>query len=256
MGELEQIEPVQITHMCSACAAGLPEECENPSNRPGGWIIPCLTQFKLILAEPRNGGGSGKGRPVLAPDEVTDPTSTGRKRAVMLAPILEGMRCEWAGLKHAGGGVVPIVGCDGHQLIDRKGGDVDRDLYQGDLHHGPDKNTLNNAVGTNLHRICANCHHRWHAANDAFYDAAGRPGPKFPFLPVEAYWSHDPSTRATDEEVATAEAWWSLPKPKRGAFPFQPDPSTKLLPIELASATLNQGENPFPDSPFAEIGES
>lgn len=246
--------------MCSACAAGLYSECENPEvveTIADGheWIIPCIMKFSSVQIPMLRGGDGSPGRPVLSPDQVKDPTSTGRKRAVMLAPILEGMRCEWAGLKHAGGGVVPIAGCDGHLLIDRKGGDEDRDLYQGDLHHGPDKNTLNNAVGTNLHRICADCHHRWHAANDAFYDPDGRPGAAFPFTPVEPYFLHDPITRATEEELAQAEAWWDQPKKKRGPFPFKPAEELRVLPTSVSPATLPEDDNPFPDVPFDEIGE-
>lgn len=250
----------EITHMCPPCAAGIYGECENPEvvETPGDgseWIIPCAVKFSSVQVPVLRKGDGAVGRPVLSPDEVTDATSTGRKRAAMLAPVLEGMRCEWAGLKHAGGGVVPIAGCNGHLLIDRKGGDEKRSLYQGDLHHGPDKNTLNNAVGTNLHRVCADCHHRWHAANDAFYDKEGRPGPAFPFTPVQAYFLHDPITRFTDEEFELAEAWWSLSKKARGDFPFKPGGDRLVLPTSATSATLPEDGNPFPDISFDEIGE-
>ena len=40
--------------------------------------------------------------------EYSDPVSTGRKRAKEMYPIHAGMVCEWAGLKLAGGGVIPI----------------------------------------------------------------------------------------------------------------------------------------------------
>lgn len=243
-----------ITGMCSACAAGLYSECENPTpvQDSDGWIIPCAVRFEV----PAGAVKGSNGRPVLAPNEITDVTSTGRKRAAMLAPVLEGMLCEWAGLKHAGGGAVPIVGCEGNRLIEQKQGDPDRGLKQGDRHHGPDKSTINNAVGTNLHRICVNCHHRWHAANDGSYDPEGRPDTGFPFLPVVPYWNHDAVTRATDDDRALADEWWSLPKKDRGPYPFRPDPEMQLLPLAQAAATLLPGENPFPDSPFAEIGES
>ena len=250
----------EVTHMCSPCAAGVPGECENPEvvETTGDgfeWIIPCAVKFNAVQNVAVVRRGDGAGRPVLSPGEITDPTSTGRKRAAMLAPILTGSRCEWAGLRHAGGGVVPIAGCDGHLLVDKKGGDKENDLYQGDLHHGPDKNTINNAVGTNLHRICVDCHHRWHAANDQFYDKEGRPGAAFPFLPVDPYFLHDPSTLSSDEDYLLAEEWWKLPKKDRGPYPFAPDPARKVLPLELDLATLSEG-NPFPDSPFTEIGDS
>ena len=248
----------EIHRICPACAVGLYSECEQfevaeVTGDGFEWIIPCALKFTGANTPVLRGGGDGPGRPVLAPDEVTDPRSTGRKRAVLLAPVLEGMMCEWSGLKFAGGGVVPIAGCNGHRLIPQKGGDDERGLYQGDLHHGPDKNTLNNAVGTNLHRICADCHHRWHAANDAFYDAAGRPGAQFPFTPVQPYFLHDAVTRATDADYELAEQWWELPKKKRGAFPFAPADELRVLPLADVSATLSQGDNPFPDSPFSEM---
>ena len=147
------------THMCVACAAGIFEECINPkweSDSEGTWMIPCAVEFVFDV-----GGGSVEkgpaGRPTAAPNEITDPRSTGRKRAAMLAPILTGQTCAWAGLRHAGGGPIPILGCNGHQLIEQKGGDEDNGLWQGDRHHGPDKNTLNNSVGMNLHSICVDC---------------------------------------------------------------------------------------------------
>ena len=152
--------PESQTHMCPACAAGLLEECLNPEilNEDGEtWIIPCAVEFTQLISigGPKEKGDPG--RPTLGPGEVTDPKSTGRKRAAMLAPILTGQVCAWAGLRHAGGGVVPILGCNGHALIENKGGDSKQGLWQGDRHHGPDKNTLNNSVGMNLHSICVDC---------------------------------------------------------------------------------------------------
>jgi hypothetical protein len=121
--------------------------------------------------------------------EYKDPVSTGRKRAAEMYPINPGMVCEWAGLKFAGGGVVPIVGCIGRAATDR--------------HHGPDKNTMNNAEG-NVHRICAFCHNAWHGVNDPFYGE--RPDPTKPFIPAEGdVKEHDPLTKATTEEVLQAE---------------------------------------------------
>lgn len=243
------------THLCPACAAGVPEECLNPQpGEDGYWIIPCLMAFQQI--ETVGGGERGAGRPVATPGEITDIKSTGRKRAAMLAPILTGQKCAWAGLRHAGGGVIPILGCNGHLLIEQKGGDEDNGYWQGDRHHGPDKNTLNNSVGMNLHSICVDCHHRWHALNDVFYDKSGRPAADRPFIPVEAYYLHDPNTTFTDEEFEVVEAWWELPKKDRGDYPFMPDSSIRRIDPAEESATLDPDENPFPDSPFAEIGES
>ena len=121
--------------------------------------------------------------------EYKDPISTGRKRAAEMYPINPGMACEWANLKNAGGGVVPIVGCIGRAATDR--------------HHGPDKNTMNNAEG-NVHRICSFCHNAWHGANDPFYGE--RPAPDKPFIPIAGeIHAHDPHTKATTAEILEAE---------------------------------------------------
>lgn len=126
--------------------------------------------------------------------DYKDPISTGRKFAAQAAPIEVGQTCEWAGLKRAGGGVIPIVGCVGRPASDR--------------HHGPDKNTMNNAVGTNLHRICDHCHNTWHALNDPHYGE--RPDHTKPFIPQGElgvdWFAHDPHTKATTEEIMAAEA--------------------------------------------------
>jgi hypothetical protein len=125
--------------------------------------------------------------------DYKDPVSTGRKRAAEMYPISAGMVCEWANLKRAGGGVVPIIGCVGRPASDR--------------HHGPDKNTMNNAPG-NLHRICDFCHNTWHAANDPFYGE--RPVHTKPFIPEGekgvGWFDHDPVTKASMEEILEAEA--------------------------------------------------
>jgi len=144
----------------------------------------------------------GVGRPMSDPDQITDVTSTGRKRAAMLYPIFENMKCEWAGLKFAGGGVEPIIGCDNHIIQPNKGPD------KGDRHHGPDKNVINNSPG-NVHRICSSCHNRWHARNNKYYGE--RPPTDQPYLPKVDYdWKpHDSETQATSEEIAENEKYWS-----------------------------------------------
>lgn len=125
--------------------------------------------------------------------DYKDPISTGRKRAAEMYPITNGMVCEWAGLLRAGGGVVPIVGCVGRPASDR--------------HHGPDKNTMNNAP-QNLHRICDHCHNTWHAANDPYYGE--RPVHTQPFIPMGElgvdWFAHDGKTKATTEQILEAEA--------------------------------------------------
>lgn len=126
--------------------------------------------------------------------DFADPISTGRKIAKQLAPIEVGLLCEWQGLARAGGGVVGIVGCIGRPASDR--------------HHGPDKNTMNNQLGVNLHRICDHCHNTWHALNDPHYGE--RPEQTKPFIPQGEFgvdwFAHDAVTRATTEQILEAEA--------------------------------------------------
>lgn len=253
------------TKLCPACAAGYPEECQNPSaaiEGESGWIIPCLTEFTsmAVVIDKRTGTGM-VGRPMLDPDQITDVTSTGRKRAAMVMPFLEGRVCDWAHLKFAGGGVIPILGCEGNTITQAKKTEEAREKGAdevGHRHHGPDKNVLNNTPGVNLHGVCTPCHNRWHALNDPHYDEEGRPeNASTPFLPVEAYYFHDAETTFTDEEAELAAQWWSLPVKDRGPYPFTPaSTARKALPIPSDPATLITEENPFPDSPFSEIGDS
>jgi hypothetical protein len=132
--------------------------------------------------------------PVKNAEDMKDPISTGRKRAAIAKPILEGMVCEWAYLKFAGGGVEPIIGCNNNKASH--------------IHHGPDKDVLNND-DSNLHRICAFCHNRWHSKNDQFYGE--RPIPGSPFVPLPPFnnLEHDPNTKATVEEVFRSEMKWA-----------------------------------------------
>lgn len=217
------MEQVEYVTSCYACAQGLYAECLDPAEAPNGLIIPCGHRYQT--SEERNSAGGG----ALAPDQITDTTSTGRKRAAMLAPIMTGMLCEWAGLRQAGGGVIPIVGCAGAQLIDKKQVDPDYpDYLPGHRHHGPDKAVINNSVGQNLHRICPNCHNRWHTLNDPFYGERGEAHEQF--LPLEPYYLHDPNTEATVEEQELVEAWWATKKEKRGPYPIEPNDLRKIAP--------------------------
>jgi hypothetical protein len=92
--------------------------------------------------------------------KLKDPLSTGRKEAARKYKIDKDADCEWAYLEKAGGGKHPIKGCGLTSVGVEK---------QAHLHHGPDKNTLNNEPG-NVHKIGHFCHNRWHAANDDDYD--------------------------------------------------------------------------------------
>lgn len=125
--------------------------------------------------------------------EMKDVESTGRKRAALAKPIMPGDICEWAYLKNAGGGVRPIIGCAGNPAQN--------------IHHGPDKSTLNNDPDTNLHKICPECHNRWHTLNDRYY--GDRPPGGAAFLPVDKEClPHDKETKATQLEVDTNEVMW------------------------------------------------
>jgi len=90
---------------------------------------------------------------------LKDPHSTGRKRAVTLHGHADPSQpCEWQGKANCGGGRFPILGC--------------LSGVQENLHHGPDKNTLNNER-SNIHKICSQCHNRWHTLNDPDYQWDG-----------------------------------------------------------------------------------
>jgi hypothetical protein len=179
------------SNVCWPCVCGLHQECMVPTEECCCGGVDYLDSPEIATA----GSRGAVGPKVLDPSQVTDPTSTGRKRAAQLYPIFTDMLCEWAYLKYAGGGVVPIVGCEGNLIQPKsKAGDG------GDVHHGPDKNTLNNAPG-NVHRICKSCHHAWHAANDVHYGKK-RPPADQQWLPLVAWVQHDGATRADEQELA------------------------------------------------------
>lgn len=130
-----------MTSNCIFCAAEWPHEPTEDCSHSAVAIIE--TGIKLSGGQVKDGA------------DMKDVESTGRKRAVAIAVITPGMVCEWAYLKEAGGGAKPIIGCPGHPASD--------------VHHGPDKSTLNNELGINLHRICSHCHGRWHTVNDPLF---------------------------------------------------------------------------------------
>lgn len=172
---------------CLPCAAELHFECLLPQDN-----LCCCDDIVATINEPAQRGG-----PTKAAEDMADPISTGRKRAAVAKPIEEGMACEWAGLLRAGGGVEYIIGCNGNLATN--------------IHHGPDKDVLNN-VDSNLHRICANCHNRWHTLNDKYYGI--RPAPGTPFIPLVPYVfnPHDPDTKADITKVFENEMYWSNKK--------------------------------------------
>lgn len=157
---------------CIACGRGFHSECD----------IGCKDCHPNIEQLVKAISTGIIGQPTKNPEDVTDPKSTGRKRAAQLYPIFKDSPCEWQGKKNCGGGK-PIVGCI-------KGLQIDR-------HHGPVKNTLRNEP-TNVHRICKPCHNRWHAVNDPIYDEQ-----EYEKLP------HSPEP-ATELELVSNEAKWKI----------------------------------------------
>ena len=173
--------------ICPSCHASEHLFCTNPDVEKQE----CCCIANPPVDEMLNiGGERSRGGQVKDATDVTDVQSTGRKRCAELYPFLPEQMCEWNNLAKAGGGVLPIVGCLGNKATNR--------------HHGPDKNTLNNTA-INVHRICAFCHNYWHARNDEFYGV--RPAGTEPFIPLDTYqWSaHDSTTKATTEEIITAQ---------------------------------------------------
>lgn len=201
--------------MCPACLAGLHEECyEAELSELDVSSIYCTitcccandTSGTVVAKEIILGGYKDN-------DTVRDATSTGRKRAVKLKPIIEGMVCEWANLKYAGGGANPIVGCTGVILTTEKGSG-DR---TGNIHHGPDKSTLNNS-DENLHRICGRCHNRWHTANDWLYPPE-RPANGAPFLPTARECRpHDKHTLVDEATRLRDDRYWLISKSERQEY--------------------------------------
>lgn len=164
-----------------------------------------ISMFNELAVQPdsTNDLSRGPGRPKMDGADMKNALQAGRARAEDIAPITEGMICEWVMLKYAGGGVEPIVGCEGNLATDR--------------HHGPDKSTLNNNPGVNLHRICVHCHNRWHYRNDMYYK--DRPEDNSEYLPYQEFSQHDRLTQASAHEVLASNSWWS--EPVKGRAPFR-----------------------------------
>lgn len=188
---------------CWYCIIALHDECIAPVEDDNGVLQCCCPPELGQAAKPSR--EKPIGRPLSNPEDMKDVLSTGRKRAAMLYPITEGMTCEWAGLKFAGGGVEPIIGCPGNKLSANT-----RASNGGDVHHGPNKSVLENHAG-NVHRICKFCHHRWHASNDQYYTEPRPEGGK-PWFPEAEWLEHDSITRATVEEIEENEQYWKARK--------------------------------------------
>lgn len=129
---------------CHKCGRGILGECDCPTNDASGPPVGQIFGGETF---------DRKERTLKPDDQIT--ISAGRKRAAVTYQINKERPCEWRGLKNAGGGINPIVGC--------------LDGAQQERQHGPDKDTSNNDPG-NVHLICGKCHRRWHHVNDAVYD--------------------------------------------------------------------------------------
>lgn len=174
---------------CLPCAAGYHPECWVPTEE---WECCCTVIAGPVVIEATD--KKERGGQVKEMGDVSDLESTGRKRAAKFYPLDRDRPCEWAKLRNAGGGSIPILGCLGNKQVA--------------IHHGPDKNTLANFVG-NVHRICATCHNRWHTLNDPMYPAE-RPAGDVPYIPLTGeYLPHDPVTQYTPEEFAENELMWA-----------------------------------------------
>lgn len=149
--------------------------------------LPDSDEFPPIQTEKRD-----VGRP--RHDKLS--VEAGRRRAGLIAKIPKGYICEWARLEYAGGGTAPIIGCDGN-------------LAEA-LHHGPDKSTINNEVGINLHRICHNCHNRWHELNDDSYGE--RPTDNSTYNPSGDFLQHNRLDQVSRNIIVKSERWWQTPK--------------------------------------------
>ncbi len=158
---------------CASCGRGFHEECLSCKECHGRTDELVETFVKSVTSTGR----------IKDPEKVTDPQSTGRKRAALVYPLFRDKPCEWRGLENVGGGAKPIVGCI-------------KGLQQA-RHHGPIKNTLRNEPN-NIHRICTTCHNRWHTENDPIYNEEENE-----LLP------HDP-VAATELNLYANEAAWKL----------------------------------------------
>lgn len=166
---------------CLSCMQKFHEECEN-------WNVAedicCCAGLANSGAAGNDASNTGKRDGMAwAKDDhaIRDAKSTGRKRAAKIYPLEPDGPCEWTGLRYAGGGMFPIIGCDNGKQFHR--------------HHGPDLSTLNNTEG-NVHRICQDCHNIWHANNDGFIKE---------FDGSVVWAEHDPDSQAsTEDRVNTA----------------------------------------------------
>lgn len=167
---------------CINCYVGYPVGyCLD--DKPQGCVV---TQQSVTLVPEWN-----VGEPEAEDKVYTDPISTGRKRAAKLFPIENGKVCEWAYYKNVGGGFEPIMGCPGRPATN--------------IHHGPDKDTMNNDRETNISIICEYCHNKWHVANDKFYVEPRPYGTWLPTLSDKKLMTLAAKVKATKQEILINE---------------------------------------------------
>jgi hypothetical protein len=176
---------------CIDCAEGFPELCQL-----GG----CQTEAEINSIQDliASGGFSAvdpkpkrrDSRRTKNDMNLKDPQSTGRHRAVAIHGKANPEEpCEWRGLANCGGGQFPILGC--------------ADGFQSNLHHGPDKNVLNNDR-INIHKICSQCHNRWHTLNDPDYEWDGHHSHHAPRKPNDGDFAID-NQRWKNRRIKTAK---------------------------------------------------
>ncbi len=216
---------------CYDCVSGSHWLCPDPVDH-----VCCCQNAPAVIDNPSPITGEGKRGPKFKEaSEVLDPVSAGRKRAAALIPQTEGAICEWAGLRFAGGGPRPIIGCVGNPAKAR--------------HHGPDKDTFNNERFINLHHICETCHNRWHGENDRYYNEP-RPVGMGAWLPAEEDGTpvnrpHDPETVVTPVEQGEHEIKWRIRRSKRVRVVYGDEPRNyrerkhddDKLPVERVTDT-------------------
>lgn len=203
-------EGLMSTDTCGYCLVELCFQCSEPNDEHCccRGTYGRLTLGSLLVgstnANPEESRGPGRPR-IDDGEDMKNPLSAGRRRAGNIMKIPEGYVCEWALLEFAGGGITPIVGCAGNTAAD--------------LHHGPDKGTLNNEPGINLHRVCEQCHNRWHELNDDYYGP--RPAGNIDYFPKPEFGTcepHDRITRAESATVFASDRWWGASKSDRPAY--------------------------------------
>lgn len=212
--------------ICYGCMVGFHEECNaaKPIDSLDGYYKCCCWANQSDAKAVAGGFGVTKREPKDA-SEVRDQTSTGRKRAVVAISEWgrgkDGTLCEWAYLRSAGGGAIPIVGCNGTIIREvKQTEEVGENESPRHIHHGPDKSTLNNSP-ENLHAICASCHTRWHALNDPAY-AKDRPDHGRPHIPLSGdAIPHDPETKSSELEQKFNNQFWSLTPAQRKTVPYR-----------------------------------